>query len=329
MNFLALKSISKSFGKTKVLSNISISMDKGEFICLLGPSGCGKTTLLRIIAGLEREHGGEIYINNNNATKLPPQKRNFGIVFQSYALFPNMNVYKNIAFGLENKKMNKDQIYNKVREILDMVELKDCEYKYPAQLSGGQAQRVALARALALAPDFLLLDEPLSALDAKVREKLREEIKRIQKKLGITTIMVTHDQEEALSMADKIVVMNEGEVMQVGKPEEIYNYPNNAFVADFIGAINFIEDRNSGSITAIRPEDIKIIDESVKGTLKGIINRLEYRGAYYIVYINYNNLKLKINMPSMFVQDKKLREGCVVNFELGEGRSLEMAHGIA
>lgn len=323
MEFLSVKNVNKSFGNVRVLNDISMTIDKGEFVCLLGPSGCGKTTLLRIIAGLEDEHEGDIFINNKNATKLSPEKRNFGIVFQSYALFPNMTVYKNIAFGLENQKMKRADIRNKVEDVLEIMELNGCENKYPWQLSGGQAQRVALARAIALSPDFLLLDEPLSALDAKVREKLRGEIRRLQKKLGITTIMVTHDQEEALSMADKMIVMNMGEIMQVGTPQEIYHYPENSFVADFIGSINFMEDKSSGVVTAVRPEEIKIIDGNTKESLRGIITDMEYRGTHYVATVKSGNLFIKINIPSKVSIEKNLREGCTIGFEIGEGRILE------
>ncbi|MDU8809929.1 ATP-binding cassette domain-containing protein [Clostridioides difficile] len=286
MSFLQVKNVGKSYGQVKVLKDISIDIEKGEFICLLGPSGCGKSTLLRIIAGLEDKHGGKIIINDKDMTNSPPESRNFGIVFQSYALFPNMNVYKNIAFGLENKNISKSNIDKKVKEVLDVVELSGYEKKYPSQLSGGQQQRVALARAIALEPDFLLLDEPLSALDAKVRLKLREQIRSLHRKLGITTIMVTHDQEEALCLADKMVVMNRGEIIQVGTPKEVYKNPETPFVADFIGTIDFMDD--DINMIAIRPEDIKVefnrdfkeVDIKVREILD-----IEFRRFNYIVTV--------------------------------------------
>ena len=307
MSFLQVKNVGKSYGQVKVLKDISIDIEKGEFICLLGPSGCGKSTLLRIIAGLEDKHGGKIIINDKDMTNSPPESRNFGIVFQSYALFPNMNVYKNIAFGLENKNISKSNIDKKVKEVLEVVELSGYDKKYPSQLSGGQQQRVALARAIALEPDFLLLDEPLSALDAKVRLKLREQIRSLHRKLGITTIMVTHDQEEALCLADKMVVMNRGEIIQVGTPKEVYKNPETPFVADFIGTINFIDD--DVNMIAIRPEDIKVefnrdfkeIDVKV-----GEILDIEFRGFNYRITVEYCSKQIKLDVVSKVVeQDRK------------------------
>ena len=211
---------------------------EGEFVCFLGPSGCGKTTLLRAIAGLDLQTRGAIRQAGKDISTLPPSKRDYGIVFQSYALFPNLTIERNIAFGLENTRRPRAEIDARVAELLALVGLADQAKKYPAQLSGGQQQRVALARAMAISPGLLLLDEPLSALDAKVRVHLRHEIKELQRKLGVTTIMVTHDQEEALSMADRIVVMNHGVIEQVGTPTEIYRHPKTLFVADFIGETN-------------------------------------------------------------------------------------------
>lgn len=216
MSYLEIKNVNKYYSKFHVLKNISLSIEKGEFISFLGPSGCGKTTLLRVISGLEELNSGNIFLKGKDISILHPSKRNFSIVFQSYALFPNMTTWENIAYGLKNKKMPKDLIEKKVKSVLEMVGLFSISNKYPNEMSGGQQQRVALARAVALEPDILLLDEPLSALDAKVREKLRNDIKSLQKKLGLTTIMVTHDQEEALSMSDKIMIMKDGEIMQWG-----------------------------------------------------------------------------------------------------------------
>lgn len=341
-NFLVIENICKSFGKFNALKDISIKIDKGEFVCLLGPSGCGKTTLLRIIAGLEEEHEGRVCINDKDITNLPPEKRNFGIVFQSYALFPNMNVYKNIAFGLKNKKLSKNYIDKKVKEVLRMVELEGTENKYPSQLSGGQQQRVALARALALSPDFLLLDEPLSALDAKVRVKLRAQIRRLQKELGITTIMVTHDQEEALTMADKIVVMNNSSIMQVGTPQQIYKNPANPFVADFIGAINFLQkdslvgcNEEIEDIIAIRPEDVVIENDQNREGLKAHVRDMEFRGQFYRLFLTIteeiNNISKIVNeqiiadISSSEVNDKGIKIGSLLKIKVPQEKILKYA----
>jgi iron(III) transport system ATP-binding protein len=238
--YLQIDSLWKAFGDFVALKDVSLSIKEGEFVCFLGPSGCGKTTLLRAVAGLDLQTRGTIRQAGKDISTLPPSKRDYGIVFQSYALFPNLTIEKNIAFGLENARRPKAEIASRVAELLALVGLSSQAKKYPAQLSGGQQQRIALARAIAVAPGLLLLDEPLSALDAKVRVHLRHEIKELQRKLGVTTIMVTHDQEEALSMADRIVVMNHGVIEQVGTPTEIYRHPKTLFVADFIGETNQI-----------------------------------------------------------------------------------------
>jgi iron(III) transport system ATP-binding protein len=239
-DFLQIDGLWKAFGDFVALKGVSLSISQGEFVCFLGPSGCGKTTLLRAIAGLDLQTRGTIRQAGRDISILPPSRRDYGIVFQSYALFPNLTIEKNIAFGLENTKRPRAEIKARVAELLDLVGLASQAKKYPAQLSGGQQQRVALARAMAVAPGLLLLDEPLSALDAKVRVHLRHEIKELQRKLGVTTIMVTHDQEEALSMADRIVVMNHGVIEQVGTPTQVYRHPGTLFVADFIGETNQI-----------------------------------------------------------------------------------------
>lgn len=282
--YLKINCIHKKFDSFTALQDISIDIQKQEFVCLLGPSGCGKTTLLRIIAGLEEATSGNILLNGQDISKLPPAKRNFGIVFQSYALFPNLTALQNVEFGLKARKINKKEATEIALDTLALVDLWQHKDKYPAQLSGGQQQRVALARAIALSPDFLLLDEPLSALDAKVREKLRREIRDIQEKLQITTIMVTHDQDEALSMADKIVVMNNAEVMQIGTPQEVYQTPANPFIADFIGTINFWNDTQSTKhIRAIRPEHIRLSNN--KGILAKV-EEMEFRGPIYRIGFN-------------------------------------------
>ncbi len=236
--YLQIENVWKTFGDFAALKGISLSIQEGEFVCFLGPSGCGKTTLLRAVAGLDLQTRGTVHQGGKDISVLPPSQRDYGIVFQSYALFPNLTIEKNVAFGLENTRRSKAEIAQRVAELLDLVGLASQARKYPAQLSGGQQQRIALARAMAISPGLLLLDEPLSALDAKVRVHLRHEIKNLQRKLGVTTIMVTHDQEEALAMADRIVVMNHGVIEQVGTPTEVYREPASLFVADFIGETN-------------------------------------------------------------------------------------------
>ena len=238
--YLVTTSLTKYFGSFPALSDITFSIARGEFICFLGPSGCGKTTLLRCIAGLETQTEGEIRVDGRDVSWLPPSRRDFGIVFQSYALFPNLTVAANVGFGLVNQRVGRDAVERRVDELLSLVDLSGHAAKYPAQLSGGEQQRVALARALAPSPGLLLLDEPLSALDAKVRARLRREIRDIQDRLGVTTIMVTHDQEEAQTMADRIFVLDAGRIEQMGTPSEIYDAPATPFVADFIGVMNFL-----------------------------------------------------------------------------------------
>ena len=235
--YLSLRGISKAFAGVAALDGVSLDVDEGEFVCFLGPSGCGKTTLLRIIAGLETPDAAEIILNGGNLLEVPARARNFGIVFQSYSLFPNMSVARNIAYGLECRKWPVGEIPARVAEMLALVNLADQAGKYPHQLSGGQQQRIALARALAPKPVMLLLDEPLSALDAKVREELRGEIKDLQSRLGITTIMVTHDQHEAMEVADRIVFMDEGQIIEVQKPDGFFNAPQHARTKLFLSQI--------------------------------------------------------------------------------------------
>lgn len=305
--FLKIENLWKAFGDFLALKEISLEINEGEFVCFLGPSGCGKTTLLRAIAGLDLQTRGRVEQGGKDISNLPPAERDFGIVFQSYALFPNLTIEKNIAFGLENTGMAKSAIKARVTELLELVGLPDQGKKYPAQLSGGQQQRIALARAIAMEPGLLLLDEPLSALDAKVRVHLRHEIKELQRKLGVTTVMVTHDQEEGLSMADRIVVMNHGIIEQVGTPSEIYREPKTLFVADFIGEMNQIEGEVASSssvkvgdlslassahefnkgmkiIAAIRPEDI--IPHGDGARSPGAEDKIETPGNTFDVTIN-------------------------------------------
>jgi len=304
--FLQVGNLTKKFGTFTALKDISLEVNEGEFVCFLGPSGCGKTTLLRAIAGLDIQTSGTIVQAGKDISPLPPAERDFGIVFQSYALFPNLTVTRNVAYGLENAGHSKAQITSRVDELLALVGLPDQGVKYPSQLSGGQQQRIALARALATSPGLLLLDEPLSALDAKVRTRLRHEIKDLQAKLGITTIMVTHDQEEALTMADRIVVMDHGTIEQVGTPVEIYTEPGTLFVADFIGEMNQLEANSLSSeklqigslklacqphqsakqagIATIRPEDVVAFEGSKKAgknVAAVTIAEMEFLGSFW------------------------------------------------
>ncbi|MDR0488747.1 MAG: ATP-binding cassette domain-containing protein [Propionibacteriaceae bacterium] len=314
-SFLEIETITKTFGKQTALDNVSASINKGELVCVLGPSGCGKTTLLRIIAGLETADSGSIVIDGRDATFLPPSKRNFGIVFQSYALFPNMTVQGNILFGLRQKRgMTKAAMVEKAREALHLVDLFEHRNKYPRQLSGGMQQRTALARAIALSPAFLLLDEPLSALDAKVRAKLRRDIRSIQQDLGITTIMVTHDQEEALTMADRIIVMNNAVVEQIGTPCEVYDHPATPFVANFIGTMNTYTD--AGNICAIRPENIEIADSTDHDTWAEI-RSIEFKGALTRVHgVLPNSEDVCLDLPSDRVKDLNLMEGSTIHLSM-------------
>ena len=309
--FLQLEGVSKDFGGFRALTDVSFKVAEGEFICFLGPSGCGKTTLLRCIAGLETQTRGSIRMGGEDISWLPPSRRDFGIVFRSYALFPNLTVSDNIAYGLVNKGLARPEIVARVTELLDLIGLSEHVSKYPSQLSGGEQQRVALARALATSPGLLLLDEPLSALDAKVRARLRREIRAIQDRLGVTTIMVTHDQEEAQTMADRIFVMNGGRIEQLGTPDEIYDAPATPFVADFIGVMNFFpvtvvdgEAVTPGNLAltcdvgglnpgarvncAVRPEDILLVDDGRDGgenTIEATVSDIEFLGSFVRLYL--------------------------------------------
>jgi iron(III) transport system ATP-binding protein len=303
-SYLQVRDLEKRFGEFTALRDISLSIDKGEFVVFLGPSGCGKTTLLRAIAGLDRQSKGSIVQAGREISNLPPAQRDFGIVFQSYALFPNLTVDSNVAYGLRG--LDRASRKKRVGELLHLIGLPDSGAKFPAQLSGGQQQRIALARALAPSPGLLLLDEPLSALDARVRIHLRREIRELQRRLNVTTIMVTHDQEEALTMADRIVVMNHGVIEQIGTPEEIYRRPASVFVANFVGAMNFVGGKSSGAelvrcgsvdlasnephgfrqgadiTVAIRPEDIAVRNLPPGGSniVEARIVDLEFLGAF-------------------------------------------------
>lgn len=319
---IKIDNVNKVYDKTIALKDVSLEINPGEFVCLLGPSGCGKSTLLRIIAGLDKPNDGKVYINGRDVTNLPPSRRNFGIMFQSYALFPNLTAFENVAYGLKNKKIKTRDMVERVDRLFEMIHLSQAKNRLPAQMSGGEQQRVALARALATEPDFLLLDEPLSALDAKVRLSLRKEICAIQREMGITTIMVTHDQDEALTMADRIIVMNKAVVMQSGTPEEVYQNPENPFVADFIGSINFIGkemnhvyDVKECDMAAIRPEKIHLCRDLGKtGELCGTVKDIEFRGSYYrvnvlIEHINKEDVLLFVDVPFTLAKEMKLMLG--------------------
>ncbi len=304
MAHLELSHVEKHFGNTVAVEDFDLAVEQGQFVSFLGPSGCGKTTTLRMIAGFELPTSGRITIDNQDVTTAPPNKRNVGMVFQSYALFPNMTVAQNVGYGLKIAGKSKGEIDQRVKEMLDLIQMSEYGNRYPYQLSGGQQQRVALARAIAIRPQVLLLDEPLSALDAKIRIELRQEIRRIQRRLDITTIYVTHDQEEALSLSDQIVVMSQGKIEQIGTPTEIYNYPATEFVTRFVGHINLLPvsvvDTGSGVVRlgnqtmragqfeklngrpmrlAVRPEEINPGYNANANNLRGIVDTVTYLGS--------------------------------------------------
>jgi putative spermidine/putrescine transport system ATP-binding protein len=312
MAYLTLSNLSKLFGGVAAVQDFNLDVQKGEFVSFLGPSGCGKTTTLRMIAGFETAESGVITLDGEDITNKSPNQRNVGMVFQSYALFPNLTIGQNIGFGLEVRKLGKAAIDQRVQEMLELVHLESHIDKYPYQLSGGQQQRIALARALAIQPRVLLLDEPLSALDAKIRVELRLEIRRIQQTLGITTVYVTHDQEEALLLSDRVVVMSQGHIEQVGAPATIYNYPATEFVAQFVGQLNLIPATDIDIIKgackvagqsvkfepmpnrpvsdkprlAIRPEEVHIGSGEGRNTLKGRVESVLFLGSVVRLRIN-------------------------------------------
>ena len=264
---IEIKNINVSYGSNHVLKEVSLNIENKDFYTFLGPSGCGKTTLLRLIAGFEKSSSGELFIDGKEVSNLNPWERDVGMVFQNYALWPHMTVYKNISFGLEEKKIDKKEIKSRVDEVLELVDLKDLSGRYPFQLSGGQQQRVALARTLVVKPKVLLLDEPLSNLDAKLRVQMRKELQDLHKKIGITSIFVTHDQEEANSMSTNLAILNEGVVQQVGKPVDLYNNPENIFVANFLGTTNVIDGTiKDNNFTSSEGLEIKDIIDDKKGT---------------------------------------------------------------
>ncbi len=346
-SFLTLSHIRKEFGGFTALNDINLEIGKGEFVCFLGPSGCGKTTLLRIIAGLEVQTGGEVHQGGRNVSLLPPAQRDYGIVFQSYALFPNLSVADNVAYGLVNRKTPKAEIRQRVTELVKLVGLPGSEGKYPSQLSGGQQQRIALARALATKPGLLLLDEPLSALDALERVRLRQEIRALQQTLGVTTIMVTHDQEEALSVADRIVVMNHGVIEQVGTPMEIYREPASPFVADFVGKVNALPGRVSAGALHVgalrlpqlwadravdsgpdrevkvylRPEDVlaRPIAPGDAHVFDACIEKIDFLGSFCHVHVMADALHghpLTVYLSLNFLAEQSLRVGSRLQLKL-------------
>lgn len=286
--YLKIENISKIFEKERGIKNISFQLEKGELVSFLGPSGCGKTTLLNIIGGFVKNDSGSIYLEDKDITEYPPEKREIVTVFQNYALFPHMNVIDNVKYGLKYRGYNKEEQIKLAKEYLKIVGLEGYEKNSVGELSGGQQQRVALARALVLQPKILLLDEPFSNLDAKLKIAMREEIKELQKRLGISMIFVTHDQEEALSISDRIVVMSNGEIVQIGKPEEIYYSPKNRYVAEFIGKINFLEIGNK------RPEEIKMRRDDSGDAI--ILNR-EFMGATTLFVVERLEKKIYVTIP--------------------------------
>ncbi|QFT91144.1 Spermidine/putrescine import ATP-binding protein PotA [Bacillus sp. THAF10] len=323
MSYVQVDSLVKRYDDKTVLDNLSFSIEKGEFVTLLGQSGCGKSTLLRSIAGITGVDAGNIMVNNQDITHLPSRKRGIGMVFQSYALFPNMTVFQNISYGLKMKK--EGNVESKVKKMMDMMDLGDLEKRYPHELSGGQQQRVAFARSLIMEPSVLLLDEPFSALDAKIRKSLQEEVKKIQRELDITTIFVTHDQKEAMILSDTIYVMNRGIIEQAGSPEEIYTKPKNKFVASFIGAYNLFSATEWGECTgmvaqqdvAIRPESIlltsskeTLLTNDEQYVLNGQIKRKMLNGnivSYKVQVDNHSVLVDEINRTASYAEGEDVR----------------------
>lgn len=330
-----LKNISVSFDGEQILSDLNLTIKDGEFVTFLGPSGCGKTTTLRIIGGFIEPDGGDVIIDGRSVMGVPPYKRRVNTIFQRYALFPHLNVYENVAFGLRVQKKSADEIDRTVKQMLELVNLKGFERRSIAKLSGGQQQRVAIARALANHPQVLLLDEPLAALDLKLRKDMQHELKNIQENLGITFIYVTHDQEEALSMSDTVVVMDNGKIQQIGTPEDIYNEPENAFVADFIGESNILDGvmredylveffghkfkcldsgfaKDEPVDVVIRPEDIDIVSPD-KGHISGTVTASTFKGVHYEVILDVNGFKWMIQTTDNIKVDDKI--GIMLNPE--------------
>ena len=294
MTSLEFSSVKKCFGPTVALADFDLTIAPGEFISLLGPSGCGKTTALRIAAGFERADAGTVSLGGHDLSPIPAHKRNMGMVFQSYSLFPNLDVRKNVAFGLKTRRLESSVIARRVDEMLEIVQLSGLGDRFPHQLSGGQQQRVALARALAVRPEVLLLDEPMSALDTRVRSRLRDEIKRIQRDTGVTTLFVTHDQDEALAMSDRVGVMSEGRLEQVGSPHEVYQSPASPFVARFVGSINEIPSEQ-GTIL-VRPEALTIHENVHHGKWIGTVVASTFQGPSTLIDVRLDALDLLVRV---------------------------------
>ncbi|MCD5987242.1 MULTISPECIES: ABC transporter ATP-binding protein [Pseudomonas] len=329
MSFVSVENLQKNYGSTAVFSDINCTIERGEFVTLLGPSGCGKSTLLRCIAGLTSVNSGRILLDGVDLVPVTPQKRNIGMVFQSYALFPNMTVEQNVAFGLRMQKVNADDTHKRVAEVLKLVELTDFASRYPHQMSGGQCQRVALARSLVTRPRLLLLDEPLSALDARIRKHLREQIRAIQRELGLTTIFVTHDQEEALTMSDRIFLMNQGRIVQSGDAETLYTAPVDVFAAGFIGNYNLLEaedasrlmQRPINSRIAIRPESIQL---SLTGELEGQIRSHSLLGNVIRYRVEARGVELVVDVLNRSAEDL-LADGTRVTLRIDASALCEVA----
>lgn len=329
MSYLSIQGLHKSYGATSIFSDINCEIAKGEFITLLGPSGCGKSTLLRCVAGLTGVNGGQILLDGEDLVPVAPQKRGIGMVFQSYALFPNMTVQQNVAFGLRMQKVKGSEAEQRVKEVLELVELNDFANRYPPQLSGGQCQRVALARSLVTRPRLLLLDEPLSALDARIRKHLREQIRNIQQELGLTTIFVTHDQEEALVMSDRIFLMNGGKIVQSGDAETLYTAPADAFAAGFIGNYNLLDAdaasrlllRQIHSRVAIRPEAIQI---GAQGSIEGHIRSHRLLGNVIRYSVEARGVELLVDVLNRSPADLHAR-GQHINLNIEDNAICEVA----
>lgn len=310
---LQIKNMTKHYKNGDGVNDINIDVHKGEFLTMLGPSGCGKSTILRTLGGFLNVDEGDILIDGQSIKDLPPEKRPTAMVFQSYNLWPHMTVEENLAFGLKLKKMPKDLIDKKIKEGLSLVNMSGTEKKYPTQLSGGQQQRIAIARALLLEPSVLLLDEPFSALDAKIRAQMREELKKIQEELNITVVFVTHDQEEAMVLSHRIVVMNKGFIEQTGTPVEIYDHPASKFVASFIGEMNFINDGNK--ITAVRPENVVLTKGTVVGQAHGKVRTVMVLGHYVEVTVDYLGSIVKAYITKSEVDNYQPHDDVSMKFE--------------
>jgi sulfate transport system ATP-binding protein len=322
---IRVSDVSKTFGSLKAIDHLSLDVETGSLVALLGPSGCGKSTLLRMIAGLEELDEGRIFINGGDATTLPVQRRNVGFVFQHFALFKHRTVRDNIAFGLELRRLSKSRIRDRVEELLQLVQLQGYDDRYPSQLSGGQRQRVSLARALAVQPDVLLLDEPFSALDAKVRKELRGWLRNLQEQTNVTTVIVTHDQEEAMEVADKIVVINEGRIEQIGTAEEIYDHPASPFVMRFVGEVNELE-TSSGAGEAplfVRPHDLELLTGPQPEALPATVRRLTTFGRDFQVELQLDDgqrLLAQLNREQVKGRLERLVSGTRIHIALKGGR---------